>query len=225
MKNPITEKQKNTISIIDIPEIDLTGYYKFIDDKIIKHIENACIRCSYEYKDLIKYLKTTLDINSCTFYEGYSLENGLEIEIHHSPFTLYDYTNTVCIKHLELYKKYNCLDIAEEVTKLHYMFMVGLVPLNPTAHSLVHSNNLKIHPDLVIGDWKRFLEEYKPWLSTSVKDKLSDIEKTSKENALDVPKILNKNEIHLQTPFKLVNKQTVRNLLLEKIDKLGIKIE
>lgn len=82
----ISKNIQNVIKIIDIPEIDMDGKYKIVEEKVIKYIERV-IRSSYEYRDYIKYLKTTLDINSCTFYEGYSISNGLSVEIHHSPFT------------------------------------------------------------------------------------------------------------------------------------------
>lgn len=212
------------IKVLDIPEVKLDGKYKIIDEKVVKYIEKR-IRNSYEYREFIKYLKYTLDINSCIFYEGFKLQNGFSIEIHHSPFTLYEYVYTVCNKHLDLNKGYFYdLEVAEEVTKLHYEFLVGLVPLNPTAHELVHSGQLEIHPDLIIGSYKQFIYEYQEWLPDEVRDKLNDIEELRKTPSDKIPTILQKNKILLITPYNPLSNNIVNKCIenkLEEIDKLG----
>lgn len=211
----------NIIKIIEIPEISLDGKYKIIDEKTIKYIEKL-IRNSFEYRNYIKYLKTTLDISSCTFYEGYSISNGLNIEIHHSPLTLYEYVETVCRKHMDLNKGYyDALEVAEEVTKLHFQFFVGLVPLNPTAHQLVHTGELKIHPDLVIGSWETFLEEYKKWLSDSIDNTLSELEEIKKNPSDKIPNILRKRELYLATPFSKISNNLMTDIVKEKIKRIG----
>lgn len=212
----------NNIIIATIPPLSSPCHqYSFIDEKTIKYIEKI-IRGSLEYREFIKYLKTTLDVSSCTFYEGYSLANGLGVEIHHSPLTLYQYVETICRKHLKLNNGYyDALDVAEEVTKLHFQFLVGLVPLNPTAHKLVHTDNLKIHPDLIIGGWKIFLEDYKEWLSESIENTLAELDEIKKNPSNEIPKILIKKELYLSTPFVKLKDNLMNDIVNDKIKKLG----
>ena len=221
MKNEIST---NVIKVIDIPEVTLTGKYKIIDNKTIGYIEKR-IRNSYEYRAFINYLKHTLDINTCSFYEGYSIENGFKIEIHHSPLTLFDYTLTVCNKHMELNDGFFYdLEVAEEVTRLHFLFKVGLVPLNPTAHELVHSGNLEIHPDLIIGDYQSFIQEYEKWLPDNVRDKLIHIEELKEKDSKEMPVILNKQPIKLMSPYKKLSINSMENIVVDKIkllEKIG----
>lgn len=213
------------IRILEIPEVKLDGKYKIIDEKTIKYIEKR-VRNSYEYREFIKYIKYTLDVNSCIFYEGFKIQNGFSVEIHHSPFTLYEYVYTVCNKHLDLNKGYFYdLEVAEEVTKLHYEFLVGLVPLNPTAHELVHSGQLNIHPDLIIGSYTQFIHEYQEWMPDEMKDKLNDIEELKKDPSDKIPTILQKNKVLLVTPYNpLLSNNIVSKCIenkLSEIDKLG----
>ena len=51
-------------------------------------------------------------------------------------------------------------EVEKETTLIHYKLMVGLVPLNPTAHAQVHDHVLDIPPELIIGDYDRFYKEY-----------------------------------------------------------------
>lgn len=223
MNNLLSQKVNDVIRIIDIPETDYNvNGYKIVDEKTIKYIERV-VRRSYEYKDFINHFKTKLDISSCTFYEGYSLANGLSVEIHHSPFTLYEYVETVCRKHLELNKGwYDPLDVAEEVTKLHFNFHVGLVPLNPTAHELVHSDNLEIHPDLVLGAWEVFVEEYSKWIPESIQNKIEHLKIIKKENSDKIPNILKPKKLLLETPFKHIDKKFITGIVEEKIKNIGL---
>ena len=140
----------------------------FIEDlnkvELIKYFE-AEIRDSFEYKFLIDLFKNVLDIKSCVFFKGYSIENGFKLEFHHHPFTLFDYTEAVVNKQADNnddsegnYVLEN--EVEKEVVMLHYKLMVGLVPLNPTAHGQVHDSKLDIHPDLIIGNYNKFYNEY-----------------------------------------------------------------
>ena len=140
----------------------------FIEDlnkvELIKYFE-AEIRDSFEYKFLIDLFKNVLDIKSCVFFKGYSIENGFKLEFHHHPFTLFDYTEAVVNKQADMnddsegnYVLEN--EVEKEVVMLHYRLMVGLVPLNPTAHAQVHDGKLDIHPDLIIGNYDKFYNEY-----------------------------------------------------------------
>ena len=145
---------------------------------MIKYFEKE-IRDSFEYKWLIDMFKRVLDVKSCVFFKGYSLENGMRLEFHHHPFTLYDYTEAVVNKQLEEHdddEHGNYVfenEVKREVTMIHYRLMVGLVPLDPTSHGLVHDGLLDIPPQLIIGDYDRFVESYSKWISEEAKNKYS----------------------------------------------------
>ena len=87
--------------------------------KLTKTIEKY-IRQSMEYKDLIKYLKENIDMNSCEFFHNVTSgkKKGL-IEIHHEPFDLYTLTSIVMRKQEAEYGYIDELLVAEEVMRLH----------------------------------------------------------------------------------------------------------
>ena len=159
------------ISNIQRPE----GAMKYTNPskKIVSNIEKI-VRASYHYKIYIFYLKNFLKMDECAFYEGFNVKNGLTVEIHHSPITLYHYTMCVCKKHLEEKGYFKIMEVADEVSRLHYEFLVGLVPLNSTAHKLVHSQQLEIHPDLVLGDWQKFYLMYQDYADDNLKQVIDD---------------------------------------------------
>jgi hypothetical protein len=214
----------NTVTIEEIPEIKFDYKYSEITSKRIKKIE-AIIRKSYEYKIFIIFLKHTLDLNRCAYYEGYSIVNGFGIEIHHYPLTLYDITYIVANKHLKLNGFFETFVVAEEVTFLHYLFKIGVVPLNPTAHKLYHNGNLQIHPNLVKGDWNAFVDDYKQFIGEDTLARLKEIEdlkKTSKPT--DFPPILHRNEQFLRvngidsiSSFDIG--KMLKNISLKKLEK------
>lgn len=189
---------RETVTIDEIPSPDLDMQFRVLTTPILKYFTNL-VRSSYEYKLYIQFLKNVLDVNKCSYYEGYSMENGLTIEAHHSPFTLYDICEAVAKRQFEENDGYvEAFSVGEEVTRLHFEFKVGLVPLNPTAHELVHSGELFIHPDIVLGDWKRFEAEYRTWFSEEAKVKYLDLIEFTKDPTVKAyPKILEKNEIIL----------------------------
>ena len=108
-------------------------------DKLIKQIEKY-IRSSLEYKDLINYLKEYMDMNQCEFFHNVSgkTKKGM-IQIHHEPYDLYTITSIVMNRREKELGYIDELEVAEEVMELHYMGLVGLIPLSITAHELVHS--------------------------------------------------------------------------------------
>ncbi len=194
----------------------------FIEDlkktELIKYFE-AEIRDSFEYKFLIDLFKNTLDIKSCVFFKGYSIENGFKLEFHHHPFTLYDYTEAVVNKQMDTnddsegnYVLEN--EVEKEVVMLHYKLMVGLVPLNPTAHAQVHDGKLDIHPDLIIGNYDKFVKEYNKYLSQAARDKYDEFierykkgskfsEITYPDNFKYQPTIINASNKHLLSTDKI----------------------
>ncbi|MFW6377562.1 MAG: hypothetical protein ACOCZ5_02845 [bacterium] len=185
-------KKLQTYIYDELPEMSFDGKYRKLDVSLIKYITGR-VRHTIEYRNFVDYMKKTININRCTFYKNYSMENGFTIELHHSPFCLYDYVETVCNKHYSKCDKDPYIEpwrVEEEVNKLHYQFLVGLVPLNPTSHKLVHSGNLKIHPRMVEGNWSKFVESYKEYLSDEVRGKLEEFKTIGKSDPDEIPEIM-----------------------------------
>jgi hypothetical protein len=192
----------------------------FINDanktEIIQYFEKSIIRPSFEYKWFIDMLKRTLDVKACVFFKGYSIDNGMKLQFHHHPFTLYDYTEAVVNKqkaeHEEGFVYEN--EVCKEVAKLHYRLMVGLVPLDPTSHQQVHDHVLDIPPQLVIGHYEKFFQEYNEFIPEETKCKYTDWLTTNHEAELEVPS-------NFKYKPTIINAFENRNAItIEQIDKL-----
>lgn len=197
----------------------------FVEDinktELIKYFESE-IRDSFEYKYLIDLFKNTLDIKSCVFFKNYSIENGFKLEFHHHPFTLYDYVEAVVNKQMDTnddsdgnYVLEN--EVEKEVVLLHYKLMVGLVPLNPTAHAQVHDGKLDIHPDLIIGNYDKFFQEYNKYISEAARNKYNEFKERYKKGSID-------SELKYPENFKykpsIINAANKNMLTTEKINRL-----
>ena len=64
------------------------------------------VRNSFEYKQLVNFLKNYMDMNQCSFYQNVSGEDGynIKIHIHHEPITLYDIVVAVFNNNVPLFK-------------------------------------------------------------------------------------------------------------------------
>lgn len=159
----------NTIDVVmvDEPEemVYQNGYKNSKDkDRLIKRIERY-VRGSMEYKDYIAFLRENMNMDACAFFNNISKEGGkrIRIEVHHAPLCLYDIVAIVLKKYEEEGIPLNDLMIADEVMKLHYENMVGLIPLSKTIHEVIHKSKTEkivIPAYMIYGDYKKFLEEY-----------------------------------------------------------------
>lgn len=178
-KNTKQEKNAYRTTKIDKPEP-----YEYIlpiktskdKDRIIKRIERH-IRSSMEYRDYIQFLRDYADMKRCAFFQGVSNEGGenkkVKIEIHHEPFTLRDYVETVLTKHMETGRPINEMYIADEVMEIHYLNQVGLIPLSKTMHQVMHkSNKVKIPMYILYGNYAKFLQDYEDYISDEMMEKL-----------------------------------------------------
>lgn len=130
-------------------------------DKFIKRVERN-VRSSMEYKDYIAFLKENVDMSKCAFFNAVNNESSshIRIEIHHAPFTLYDYVKAVVERYESEGLPLNELLIADEVMELHYNNEVGLIPLSKTIHEIVHNSDKIIVPlTMIYGNYKAFLEK------------------------------------------------------------------
>ena len=162
----------------DVPEYDyqISLQKPSQRKKVIKRIESI-VRSSMEYRDYIQYLKDYMDMRQCAFFPNINNQGGenkrIKIEIHHEPFTLYDLVSVVLDKQIALGYPINELYIAEEVMKLHYDNMVGLVPLSKTIHQIItRSNKIFVPLPMVYGDYKKFLVDYEEWIPDYMLEKL-----------------------------------------------------
>ena len=158
-------------------------------DKFIKRCEKV-IRSSQEYRDYIAFLREHVDMDHCAFFQNVSSKesNRIKIEIHHEPFTLYDYVAVVVDKYRSEGLQLNDLSIADEVMELHYNNKVGLIPLSKTIHKMVHNSNKLVIPlNMVYGDYASFLsskeyESYTEDLYDKLETKINMTKNLTEEN-------------------------------------------
>ena len=170
---------------------------------LVKKIESYC-RCSMEYSDLIAYLRKYVNMDECTFLTNFKAgkRKGM-IEIHHSPFTLFSLVDIVMRKHEDLIGSIDEFDVCEEVMRLHYSGLVGLIPLSITCHQLVHDDRLQVPLWCVYGRFVEFTKQYYEWIPDETLASLSEQAKLSKkfkedpESFRDMLKILDVQYLYL----------------------------
>lgn len=129
-------------------------------DKCIKRLERKC-RSSMEYTDLIKYLKSNMDMESCVFLPKLGNGKRSTTEIHHEPYDLYTICGIVLKKHeMSENGNINEMMVAKEIMQLHYQGMIGLIPLSGVAHDLVHDGKLFVPLYCVFGKFVEFTQKY-----------------------------------------------------------------
>ena len=176
-------KRKNFIKKIKLSKPDLPEYTVILEtdkdrERYVTRIEKI-VRKSDEYRDYIKYLKDSMELDSCIFFNKVSSSKNkgnrghISVEIHHDPLTLFDIVNAVVTKFEEEGTPLNDLLIADEVMMLHYENEVGLVPVSKTAHEMLHnSEKLFVPLNMVYGEYSRFLTEYDKYIDEAVYDKI-----------------------------------------------------
>lgn len=154
----------NVMVINDIPVYDTEDYDLFNEKDFKKYIDDIerMVRSSKEYRDYIQYLRMYMDMNASAFLKNVTNidTTKIKIEIHHTPFTLFDITLTVFNKRSRLSQSLDIEMVAKEVAYLHYFLYVGLIPLSKTEHKLVHNQALFIPLNLVLGKFEDFIEMY-----------------------------------------------------------------
>lgn len=163
-KSPEYENSK--LLIINDLEPCTKETYDLYDEKEFKKYINdieRIVRNSREYKVYIQYLRNYMDMNTSLFSPNVtnSQTTKIKIEIHHTPFTLFDITMTVFNKRSRCGENLNAFLVAKEVAYLHYFLYVGLIPLSKTEHKLVHNQSLLVPLDKVLGRYKEFIDMYR----------------------------------------------------------------
>ena len=101
--------QPNDVDIVkipkDIPVMDIEDYDLFDDKEREKYINDLerHVRSSYEYRNMVQYLREYMNMNSCAFIPNVTNEvnRKIKIELHHSPFTLRDICVTILNKRMK----------------------------------------------------------------------------------------------------------------------------
>lgn len=210
------------IQPFEIEEFDLNDPKEF--SKYIKQIKNIC-RNSFEYRELIKFLRENMDMNSCSFFENVNNIDTfkIKIEIHHHPFTLEDIVLIVYNKRVYFGESLESELVAKEVMYLHYLLLVGLIPLSETVHELVHNNYLFIPMDKVMGNVSEFINMYERFMTPEQLDVLENNINMSKAYLEGAHKdILATHHIYIDTSgsYTLPTYQEIIDLMNENIKRI-----
>lgn len=184
-ENSMMSISVNDIDVVKIPK-DVPDFefedYDLMDDKdrekYITDLERH-IRSSYEYRQMVQYLREYMNMNSCAFIPQITNENSrkIRIELHHSPFTLRDICCIIVNKRMKNCEMLTIESVAYEVMFVHYSLMVGLIPLSETVHELVHTQYLFVPTNKVYGYYKAFVQNYYNYIDPELLDKLDELEK------------------------------------------------
>ena len=181
MRIPKIESQNKNVKtkIIHLSDIEPLEYStEIVDrDKFIKRIERI-VRQSYEYRELINFLKEEMDFDHCLLLSNLDI-HSVKIELHHDPLRLYDVVDTIVRKHEKLYgDNISIFDISNEVMEIHYKGLIPLVPITETVHELVHAGEVFIPIQLIsqggFGNWRSFCSEYRTYMSPDLVKRLRD---------------------------------------------------
>lgn len=128
--------------------------------KLIMTIERL-IRQNIDYKDIITFMRKNINMDQCEFFENFKAgkRRGM-IEIHHAPFDLFSIVEVVMTK---MEKEIGYIDeypVADEVLRMHYEGLIGLIPLSITCHQLVHEGKLIVPLNCVYGRFVEFTNRY-----------------------------------------------------------------
>ena len=212
------------IKMDEIPDYNLYDF-DLADEKSFKKYMKAIeksVRSSFEYKQMVSYLREYMDMNQCAFYQNVNNVDTtrVKIEIHHEPLSLYDICLIVYNKRVAFNEPLDEEYVAKEVMYLHYNLMVGLIPLAETVHELVHACYLFVPPTAVLGKYKEFVERYKPYMLTEQLEVLEHIEEATKAYDSDEAKtILSTNYIYmdLSGAYELPKTEDIVAMLKDRI--------
>lgn len=221
------DEVSNIIKIDELPMYDRYDY-DLNDDKSFKQYIDAIernVRTSFEYRQMVSYLREYLDMNKCAFYENVTNADTtkVRIEIHHAPFMLRDICYIVYNKRVSFGESLDEEMVAKEIMYLHYCLWVGLIPLSETVHELVHNEYIFVPSTKVLGNWKEFYNRYEQFMSTEQIQAINNIIEASQYSDLDAhKKLLSKHFIYVDASgaYNLPKMEDVAALLKGRITEL-----
>lgn len=180
----IDENTDYEILNIELPDFDMEEYNLNDEQDFKKYLEaiEKSVRGSFEYRQFIKFLRENINMNQCSFFQNVNNIDTykIKIEIHHSPFSLYDITYIVFKRRQESCECLEVEAVAKEVMFIHYNLLIGLIPLCETVHQLVHNFYIFIPIDKVLGQVDTFIELYGQYMSAEQQDTLTTIKEYSR---------------------------------------------
>ena len=191
--------------------------------KYISDLERS-VRNSFEYRELIAYLKNTEGMDVCSFLDNVTSRDNtkVKIEIHHSPLTLYDICLAVFRKRQQRKESTNLEAVAQEIMYLHYIGWVGLIPLSATVHDMVHNQYLFVPTDRVRGNYKAFVDNYYNFIDPDTLDSLDAAEDATREYNNKQMELFNNHKIYLNIDgsYGLPRKDEMKSLLKDRITEI-----
>lgn len=190
------------IEMREIPDYNLYDFDLNDDKSFKKYIQSIekSVRSSFEYKEMVKFLREYMDMNQCAFYENINNTDNtkVRIEIHHEPLSLYDICLIVYNKRVAFNEPLDEEYVAKEVMYLHYNLQVGLIPLAETVHELVHASYLFVPSTAVLGKYREFVNMYEPYMLPEQLEVLEHIEEATKlYDSEEAKTILSTNYIYI----------------------------
>ena len=227
IENIYTDGGMSIMEIKELPYFDAEPY-DFNDSKSFEHYISdleRIVRQSFEYRQLIGYLRNVEGMNECAMLNNVTnkAESKVRIEIHHSPFTLYDICVIVFRKRSALNEDLNINSVAEEVLFLHYIGWVGLIPLSATVHDMVHNAYLFIPTNKIRGNYRPFIESYYNYINPELLDNIDAAEQATKDE-LDRKRmeIFNNHRIYVNNngSYALPEKDRIRGNIKNRIGEI-----
>lgn len=218
----------NVMIMENIPEFDTEDYDLFNEKEFKKYINDieGLVRRSMEYQIYIQYIRLYMDMNRSPFLEhATNIETTkIRIEIHHTPFTLFDIVMTVFNKRSRTQEPLEVELVALEVAYLHYFLYVGLVPLSKTEHLLVHNQELFVPLDhRLLGRYEEFIEMYKQDIPEDAMERYNiQKELTKTYNETKNTQILQVAPTYLQMPngYGLPQLEQIKSLAQDRLQQL-----
>jgi hypothetical protein len=153
--------------------------------KFIKRVERV-IRTNKDYEEYLTYLRDDKNLNYCSIFHNISAGEA-SIELHHFPFTLYTLCSITASRMLTEGLKVSTFTVADEVIKLHFREVVGLVPLTKTIHELAHLGKVTLLKKMIYGNYMEFFNENREFFTVGEVefiDKLNELEYLKIDNNL-----------------------------------------
>lgn len=226
-KNELSDGKGSIFEIQELPEYEFEDYdFTSTKDlkKYLKDVEGA-VRTSFEYKELIYTLRNYYEMCRSGFSQNISNMDSthIKIEIHHTPFTLYDIIAIVYDKRNFYHQDISVEMTSKEVMELHYKQIIGLYPLSATEHKLVHNGYLFIPTDRIWGRYDLFVNLYKDFIDPALLKTLERIEEYSKIfNEEEQKKLLTQSNIYIDPKgaYKLPEFSKIKDIMSNRIDQI-----
>lgn len=132
----------------------------------------SLIRRSSEYSSWVGFLKNDVGLNRCSILGNINDSDGVDIEMHHFPLSLYDICWAISGRQRQEQGRFSSCTIADEALGIHYHWQVGIVPLSKTPHELHHSGTIPLSLDMVWGRWQEFFDQYRQYQTMSCTRKI-----------------------------------------------------